>query len=391
LDLNTGLTQVLYDGTTTYTYGLGRIAQTDTTTEYFLSDALGSVRQMTDQAGAITFAQTYDPYGTVASTSGLSHTDYGFTGEQYSASTQMLYLRARYYSPAEGRFQSRDTWSGDANRPLSMNRWGYVEGNPVTYSDPEGYSKCYHSDNPVCEKSAMTLKNYGENIKRRVENGTLLPVEGFAQFADIAYTIFERDISDTLWAMTITINGMDANAGSVWKQTREGYGLSAKFDMGENWLPYENDISKNVENWNGTGGKKSVWVHSRRGDWNINYWDKTANQAYHFWFFVAVGAFDGAIHSNGGNIYHEIFQQHALKEWQTTEEIINLGDGEAPRWRGVSEPDWNLSMAGIRLGNYYGNILADLKYMDCNDALFSPYTQSVIPPGSWIRSNLKEH
>jgi RHS repeat-associated protein len=142
LDLNTGLTRVLSDGTTTYTYGLGRIAQTDTTTEYFLSDALGSVRQMTDQAGAITFAQSYDPYGTVTSTSGLSHTDYGFTGEQYSASTQMLYLRARYYNPAEGRFTSRDTWGGDVNRPLSLNRWGYVEGNPVNKFDPTGlYSR----------------------------------------------------------------------------------------------------------------------------------------------------------------------------------------------------------------------------------------------------------
>jgi|CXWL01.1.fsa_nt_gi RHS repeat-associated protein len=139
LDLNTGLTQVLYDGTTTYAYGLGRIAQTDTTTEYFLGDALGSVRQMTDSTGEITFAQTYDPYGTVTSTSGLSHTDYGFTGESYSPSTQLTYLRARYYDPAEGRFTSRDTWGGDARRPLSLNRWGYVEGNPINAIDPSGY------------------------------------------------------------------------------------------------------------------------------------------------------------------------------------------------------------------------------------------------------------
>ena len=44
LDLNTGLTQVLNDGTNAYVYGLGRIAQVNTTTEYFLGDALGSVR-----------------------------------------------------------------------------------------------------------------------------------------------------------------------------------------------------------------------------------------------------------------------------------------------------------------------------------------------------------
>ncbi|MCB0117703.1 MAG: carboxypeptidase regulatory-like domain-containing protein, partial [Anaerolineales bacterium] len=139
LDLNTGLTQVLSDGTTTYTYGLGRISQqSGTTPEYFLGDALGSVRQMTDQAGAITYVRNYDPYGVVSSTSGTSQTAYGFTGEQYGDSTQLIYLRARYYNPADGRFQSRDTWSGDYNRPLSLNRWMYVEGNPVNRVDPTG-------------------------------------------------------------------------------------------------------------------------------------------------------------------------------------------------------------------------------------------------------------
>ena len=61
LDLNTGLTQILSDGTTDYLYGNGRIAQVDSTTEYFLADALGSVRQMTDGTGTVTLARTYDP------------------------------------------------------------------------------------------------------------------------------------------------------------------------------------------------------------------------------------------------------------------------------------------------------------------------------------------
>ena len=46
LDLNSGLTQVLADGSNTYLYGLSRISQTnEETTGYFLGDGLGSVRQ----------------------------------------------------------------------------------------------------------------------------------------------------------------------------------------------------------------------------------------------------------------------------------------------------------------------------------------------------------
>ena len=39
LDFNVGFTQALSDGTYTYLYGNGRIAQVETTAEYFLGDA----------------------------------------------------------------------------------------------------------------------------------------------------------------------------------------------------------------------------------------------------------------------------------------------------------------------------------------------------------------
>jgi len=139
LDLNTGLTQVLSDGTTDYLYGNGRIAQVNTSAEYFLGDALGSVHQMTDASGEITFARGYDPYGVVTYTTGTSQTEFGFTGEQYDTYIKLIYLRSRLYSPDTGRFTSRDTWSGDVNRPLSLNRWMYVEGNPLIVQEDGRY------------------------------------------------------------------------------------------------------------------------------------------------------------------------------------------------------------------------------------------------------------
>ena len=135
--MNAGLTQVLSDGTNTYLYGNGRIAQYNTTTDnpdYFLGDALGSVRQMTapagESVGAVTLTKSYSPYGTLTQNIGDAQTNYGYTGETTDPNG-MIYLRARYYAPQNGRFLSRDTWAGVYNRPASLNGWGYVKGNPV--------------------------------------------------------------------------------------------------------------------------------------------------------------------------------------------------------------------------------------------------------------------
>jgi len=140
LDLNTGLTQVLNDGTNDYIYGLGRIAQTNvSTTDYFLGDALGSVRQLTDPSGQLTYASGYDPYGNLAYSGGTSQTSYGFTGENTDPNG-LVYLRARYYNPLDGRFMSRDMWEGSSNQPHSLNRWNYTLSNPTNYVDPSGFS-----------------------------------------------------------------------------------------------------------------------------------------------------------------------------------------------------------------------------------------------------------
>jgi RHS repeat-associated protein len=127
MDLNAGLTQVLDDGTHTYLYGAGRIAQYGANgAEYYLGDALGSVRQLVDANGNVTLGRMYKPYGGVLSSAGDGATSYGFTNEWTDGSTGDVYLRARWYAPSQGRFLTKDTWVGDYAKPLSLNPWLYV-------------------------------------------------------------------------------------------------------------------------------------------------------------------------------------------------------------------------------------------------------------------------
>jgi RHS repeat-associated protein len=158
-----------------YLYGVNRIAQvSETQTGYFLPDALGSVRQMADEEGEITLAQSYTPYGEVLASEGTAQTAYAFSGEIYDTSTNLLFLRARFYSPVTGRFQTRDTWEGEHTSPASYNAWLYVYANPINITDPSGMYPSY-CDNLSNEDRSRVIDCRTENIFLRDYNETVKP------------------------------------------------------------------------------------------------------------------------------------------------------------------------------------------------------------------------
>ena len=108
---------------------------------------------MTDEYSELILAKEYQPYGEVLYSAGDAISSYGFTGEMTDVSG-LVYLRSRYYAPETGRFTTRDTWSGDYIRPLSLNRWGYVEGNPVNYVDPMGHD--YNNGATLLDRRDLT-------------------------------------------------------------------------------------------------------------------------------------------------------------------------------------------------------------------------------------------
>jgi hypothetical protein len=78
------------------TYGLGCLAERQgAASEYYLGDALGSVRQLTNDGGTVTLARNYEPFGRTSQSIGTAQTDYGFTGE-FTDASGLIYLRARY-------------------------------------------------------------------------------------------------------------------------------------------------------------------------------------------------------------------------------------------------------------------------------------------------------
>ncbi len=143
LDPAAGLTQVLADGTNTYLYGNGRLAQYQAEMQYFGADGLGSVRQLYDATGQVLANNRYDPYGNVMSQYGSATSVFGYTGEQWDAATGLEYLRARYYSSVQGRFTTRDSRIPDQFGPQSLNDYAYAYNNPVRFYDSDGHCGPY--------------------------------------------------------------------------------------------------------------------------------------------------------------------------------------------------------------------------------------------------------
>ena len=132
-----------------YTIGLDQIAQSitayidgiaqETDHHYFTYDGHGSTRALLDATAAIIQLYSFDAYGNAVGfdpTEAL--TEYLYSGEQFDSKIGQQYLRARYYDPATGRFNSLDSFFGNLDDPQSLHKYLYTHADPVNGIDPSG-------------------------------------------------------------------------------------------------------------------------------------------------------------------------------------------------------------------------------------------------------------
>jgi RHS repeat-associated protein len=153
--LGGGQTWTLYDGgnpyadfnssgTLTYRYLYGKgldslLARFDgTNTVWYLTDNLGSVRQMVSTGGSVLDQLTYDSFGNILTETSPSSGDrFKFTGREWDSELGQYNYRARPYVPGTGRFSAQDPSGfngGDANL------YRYVGNSSTDATDPSGMS-----------------------------------------------------------------------------------------------------------------------------------------------------------------------------------------------------------------------------------------------------------
>jgi RHS repeat-associated protein len=127
-----------------YVYGHARLSQQQLIAgnwqaSFYGYDGHGSVRYLTDAAGAITDTYTYDAFGVLINRTGTTPNDYLYAGEQFDAALGLYYNRARYYSFNAGRFMTSDSFGGRNTDPITLHKYLYVSANPANKHDPNGF------------------------------------------------------------------------------------------------------------------------------------------------------------------------------------------------------------------------------------------------------------
>jgi RHS repeat-associated protein len=90
------------------------------------------------RGGATNGQERYYAYGKDRLATATVPTDNRFTGQKEDG-TGLVYMNARYYDPVTGQFVSPDTLVPDATNLFDYNRYMYVRGNPLKYTDSTGH------------------------------------------------------------------------------------------------------------------------------------------------------------------------------------------------------------------------------------------------------------
>ena len=108
--------------------------QMGSTNYYYTRDHLGSIRELTDNTGAVLTRYDYDPYGRRTKLTGTTDADFGFTGLYYHDPSSLSLAQYRAYSADFGRWIGRDPISETGG----LNLYGYLANNPIIFIDPLG-------------------------------------------------------------------------------------------------------------------------------------------------------------------------------------------------------------------------------------------------------------
>ncbi len=120
--------------------------------EYLLKDRLGSVDAVASAAGAVTETRGYDAFGkprsgtwadlNPAKMASTAVTPKGFTQHEHLNQLELIHMNGRVFDYNLGRFTGVDPFIQSPLNRQSLNPYSYILNNPLSGTDPTGYTSC---------------------------------------------------------------------------------------------------------------------------------------------------------------------------------------------------------------------------------------------------------
>lgn len=223
-----------------YIWGLGQLGgvgdllgliQGNTTYHYF-SNPRGDITAALDSNGAVAAMYAYDPFGGLLAATGVLQQPIRFATRRFDESTGLYYFGHRFYSPAIGRWLSRDPLAEMA----SINLYSYAANNPTTRIDPFGAADFSglspeHRAQAQAMYDAMRAKQEAEvSVVEKVNRGL------GAAFKWLGDKLREHPEATKAVTDTVVDKALDANkytkAGKEWNE-RINKGFEIAEDIAE--------------------------------------------------------------------------------------------------------------------------------------------------------------
>ena len=254
---STGQTRAKFD------YGASKLLSLNTLnepTQFYLYDTLMSVANLTNSDGAVQARYQYDAWGIKRNEVGQSYNRFSFTGYEEDTETGLLYAKARYYDPDNGKFLSEDAWAGDQLIAPSLHKYLYAYQNPTVWVDPTGNNPehyRYLDENgrvAYSDKAGLKQDAEAKRKQKQVEQAALEEQQAQADAREQAIRQKNADaVSDKIRQADAKQEAINAKIGERNIQTRK---------LNEKLSPNADEIT--TSQWQ-VGIKEAIVTESHRG------------------------------------------------------------------------------------------------------------------------------